>query len=482
MDQSITYMKLDLTDSGVYRDTIRAMQGDNKTRFLFVTILNDGEPYPLENIYPVFRGTKPDGTTVFNECDKVDGYVVVELTAQTLAAPGIGHFEIALYNQVPDQVGLEAEGMSLATFPFELHIIKSSFNATNMVSSDEWTVIEAVIANLPILAELDDVTEFLQILDGIRTQIGDHTLRSDVPDSAIFTDTTYIISINPNDRTKVTLTDSNGNAQEVTIQYATDAGTVNNHTVLSDVPADAVFTDENTTYTISVDSNTKQIVLTDNSGNEQRISVPMAGDAATVNGHTVLSDVPANAVFTDTTYSPATSTTDGLMSFADKIKLDLIPQNADRNQNAISNIKVGLQSISATTPTDTVELVAGSNISLTPDTLNKSVTIAATMDMIHSNTTAYWNAQPTIIGQAGHLYVYTDHDYVDNQYIPGIKIGDGLGYLIDAPFVDGNASALINHINDMGVHITPQERNFWNSKVSCFLSEIDNENIIFTTN
>lgn len=128
-------------------------------------------------------------------------------------------------------------------------------------------------------------------------------------------------------------------------------------------------------------------------------------------------------------YFPATSTTDGLMSSADKVKLDEIPQN-----------------------------------------------------IVHSNTTDYWNAQPGLIGQAGHLYVYTDHDYVDNQYIPGIKIGDGLGYLIDAPFVDGNASALVNHISDMGVHITPQERNFWNSKVSCFLSEIDNENIIFTTN
>jgi hypothetical protein len=480
MDQSITYMKLDLTDSGIYRDTIRAMQGDNKTRFLYVSVLNDGEPYPLENIYPVFRGTKPDGTTVFNECNKVDGYIVVELTNQILAVPGIGHFEIALYNQVPDQVGLEAEGMSLATFPFELHIIKSSFNATNMVSSDEWTVIEAVIANLPILAELDDVTEFLQILDGIRTQIGDHTLRSDVPEGAIFTDTTYTISINPNDRTKVTLTDSDGNAQEVTIQYAADAGTVNNHTVLSDVPANAVFTDENTTYTISVDSNTKQIVLTDNSGNEQRISVPMAGDAATVNGHTVLSDVPANAVFTDTTYSPATSTTDGLMSSADKVKLDLIPQNADRNQNAISNVKVGLQTITATTPTDTVELVAGTNISLVPDTLQKSVTIAASMEMVHANTTAYWDAQPSLVGLAGHFYIYTDHDQVNGVNIPGLKAGDGLAYLIDAPFIDGNASALVNHINDASSHITPQERLFWNNKVSCYMSAVDSEKLVFT--
>ena len=46
------------------------------------------------------------------------------------------------------------------------------------------------------------------------------------------------------------------------------------------------------------------------------------GNADTVGGHTVKADVPANAVFTDTTYEPATSSTDGLMSVADKKKLD----------------------------------------------------------------------------------------------------------------------------------------------------------------
>ena len=41
-----------------------------------------------------------------------------------------------------------------------------------------------------------------------------------------------------------------------------------------------------------------------------------------VNGHTVETDVPANAIFTDTTYDIATKTKDGLMSASDKQKLD----------------------------------------------------------------------------------------------------------------------------------------------------------------
>lgn len=49
------------------------------------------------------------------------------------------------------------------------------------------------------------------------------------------------------------------------------------------------------------------------------------GNSSTVNGHTVKSDVPTNAKFTDTTYDPVTETKDGLMSKEDKEKLNGIP-------------------------------------------------------------------------------------------------------------------------------------------------------------
>ena len=48
------------------------------------------------------------------------------------------------------------------------------------------------------------------------------------------------------------------------------------------------------------------------------------------------------------------------------------------NQNAFSNVKVGSTTIAADTTTDTLELVAGSNVTLTPDATNDKVTIAAT--------------------------------------------------------------------------------------------------------
>ena len=51
-------------------------------------------------------------------------------------------------------------------------------------------------------------------------------------------------------------------------------------------------------------------------------------NAAKVNGHTVAVDVPANAVFTDTTYAEATTSKSGLQSASDKSKLDALPTNA----------------------------------------------------------------------------------------------------------------------------------------------------------
>lgn len=58
----------------------------------------------------------------------------------------------------------------------------------------------------------------------------------------------------------------------------------------------------------------------------------------------------------------------------------------DPNQNAFSNVKVGSTTIAADTTTDTLELVAGSNITLTPDATNDKLTIDAT-DTTYSEAT-----------------------------------------------------------------------------------------------
>lgn len=62
----------------------------------------------------------------------------------------------------------------------------------------------------------------------------------------------------------------------------------------------------------------------------------------------------------------------------EKTKLSGIATGAEVNQNAFSNVKVGSTTVAADSKTDTLELVAGDNVTLTPDATNDKVTIAAT--------------------------------------------------------------------------------------------------------
>lgn len=62
------------------------------------------------------------------------------------------------------------------------------------------------------------------------------------------------------------------------------------------------------------------------------------------------------------------------------------PSNAEKNQNAFSNVQVGSTTIAADTTTDTLTIAAGSNITITPDATNDKITIAAT-DTTYSEAT-----------------------------------------------------------------------------------------------
>ena len=105
---------------------------------------------------------------------------------------------------------------------------------------------------------------------------------------------------------------------------------------------------------------------------------------------------------------------------------------------------------------------------------------------IYYDTTAAWNMMPDMVGEEGYIYVYSDHERLEDElgnviYVPGIRIGDGMAYLKDLPFLSsGLADSLLKHINNTIVHITAQERAFWNNKVSCYIDGSDNENLVLS--
>ena len=120
------------------------------------------------------------------------------------------------------------------------------------------------------------------------------------------------------------------------------------------------------------------------------------------------------------------------------------------------------------------------------ETINNAINNYPDNECIHSNTTYGWNSDASLVGVAGHIYIYTDYAVIEKDgvalNVPNIKIGDGNAFLIDNPFITESIEELMNmHIEDTLVHVTSVEKNLWNSKVRCYIDANDNENIVFTT-
>jgi hypothetical protein len=119
--------------------------------------------------------------------------------------------------------------------------------------------------------------------------------------------------------------------------------------------------------TLQADS--KSDTLTINAGAGITVTGDANNDALTIavtaNGHA---------------HAEATSNSAGFMSNIDKSKLDGVAPNAEVNQNAFSNVKIGSTTIQAVEKTDTLELAEGTGITLTPDATGDKVTIAITQD------------------------------------------------------------------------------------------------------
>ena len=162
-------------------------------------------------------------------------------------------------------------------------------------------------------------------------------------------------------------------------------------------------TNTNTTYTFA--NGTNGFTVTPSGGTAQTVTVTPSitnnvtgsgtnGYIAKFNGTNTITNLVAigsgNTTFlrndgTWATPSDATQSTSGYMSASDKTKLDGVATGAEVNQNAFSKIVISTTTIEADTKTDTLTLIAGSNITLTPDATNDKVTIAAT-DTTYSGT------------------------------------------------------------------------------------------------
>ena len=104
------------------------------------------------------------------------------------------------------------------------------------------------------------------------------------------------------------------------------------------------------------------------------------------------------------------------------------------------------------------------------DTINARI-------LARRDTTENWNQHRDFIPMRGEICIYMDAGSMDDGYgntinVPGIKIGDGNAYLIDLPFVGNDQRYAIlqelrNHTNDWTIHVSPEDRSFWDNKLNC---------------
>lgn len=166
-------------------------------------------------------------------------------------------------------------------------------------------------------------------------------------------DVTYIKNISINNDT-LTVTKGNDDSQDITINNIS-------HAISSDN---------------AINANKLQELTAGNSKGQ----IPINNGIENVNLNAALLNGKASSYFATSnhTHTTATQSSNGYMSNADKKKLDGIASGAEVNQNAFANVKVGSTTIQSDAKQDTLELAAGTNISLVGDANNDKVTIGVT--------------------------------------------------------------------------------------------------------
>ena len=129
-----------------------------------------------------------------------------------------------------------------------------------------------------------------------------------------------------------------------------------------------------------------------------------------------------------------------------------------------------------------------------------SATVNTRIQIKH-DTTENWNNASGFIPLPGEIIVYDDYEvktYTVEEYgemvtktalIPNVKVGTGNAYVQDLAFVDEKTrDILMAHINDHDIHVTLQEKVFWNNKINIddayaqIHQELEDETLIFNRN
>lgn len=96
------------------------------------------------------------------------------------------------------------------------------------------------------------------------------------------------------------------------------------------------------------------------------------------------------------------------------------------------------------------------------------------------HTRAEWSEISTYVPAEGEIVIYSDWNVIDGVTYPAVKIGDGNAYVVDLPIIAGGedmafiielADMLTEHINNMAIHVSDEDRERWDNKLNYEVNE-----------
>lgn len=226
-----------------------------------------------------------------------------------LVLDGITSTLVNTWNKVTDKLDKTGNASNVT------NTISKATTRENLTTGEKLSVSLGKISKW--FSDLKDVA-----FTGNAEKVNGHTVKSDVPENAEFTDTKY----NLNDMI-------NGLGAAISVPQDADyyvcqyAGGGTKVQTYHRRPISALWSyiksKADKAYSALGHKHTKSEIT-----DFPKAMPANGGDSSTVNGHTVNSNVPANAKFTDTTYNDATTTSSGLMSADDKTTIENLKNGA----------------------------------------------------------------------------------------------------------------------------------------------------------
>lgn len=128
---------VDLTSDANYYFEV-APQGDSQSRFVDVTVLDNGTPYTIPGASTIIlEGKNAGGYNIFNSCTQEDANVIrIPLTNGVLSFAGVGKYSVAIYSS----------GTYIISFPFNIIVTEAPYDILAVEASDSYEALNEVIA------------------------------------------------------------------------------------------------------------------------------------------------------------------------------------------------------------------------------------------------------------------------------------------------------------------------------------------------